>query len=500
MKTLNTFIKLCIALFIFSSAGEIYAQEVASSCNRDYDVNFDGLYFNLFKTDNNTNGCLQVQRRSDNSHYLTGSWNNLGNNKNILMRKTKRTNPSINDNIRYSTNITSMNGNVYHGGYGWWNGDNGASNGIVEYYIVQGYNDKNHVIAEMTPVPGTYTIDGGTYEVYYRDLFNAPSVYGTTNFTQVKCVRTSSVAREGNRTLTTSAHINEMINRTKVNNVGNLFEVSYKIEGFGNNSSTNFAIDASFPRNNAGGGGGGNSNDNWPEISPGKYLWSSGTYNNNEGAYSANYANDNNFGTRWASNRTSSGQYYAYDLGAHYYVKKITLHFDTAYAYGVDVLIAKNGQSFGTLYSNLGIGYYSQDIAIDREVRYIAIVSRGGPYDHISLKEFDVFGQYRYAKGGNEGKVGPIAIPTLENTTDVSGLEKDLKVFPNPATDAFNINIGGMKKADITISDLLGKTIYQTTTENNIELSKGQMFKSGMYIIRATDEFNKTYTTKLIVK
>lgn len=78
---------------------------------------------------------------------------------------------------------------------------------------------------------------------------------------------------------------------------------------------------------------------------------------------------------------------------------------------------------------------------------------------------------------------------------------KSVQLFPNPVTSNVKIKLTGIDKADITITDLLGKIVYKTTTQNNIlELSKGSDFSSGMYILTVKDEFNTIYNSKMVVK
>ncbi len=90
---------------------------------------------------------------------------------------------------------------------------------------------------------------------------------------------------------------------------------------------------------------------------------------------------------------------------------------------------------------------------------------------------------------------------SISDTKEV--LENDatsVTLYPNPTTDYFNIALKGMERADIVITDLLGKVIYQTTTqEENIALQKGNTFKAGLYLIRVTDQNNKAYNSKLII-
>lgn len=238
------------------------------------------------------------------------------------------------------------------------------------------------------------------------------------------------------------------------------------------------------------------SSENWPEVSPGKYIFASGYYQNN-GSYAPSEANDANFNTRWASEQNGSNTYLAYDLEQHYYIKKVIAHFDTAYAYKLRVWI-DNGDGWYWLKDHT-TQYYSQEIPIETTARKISVQSLGGPWDHISIKELDVFGSYEYGKKANS-KLGENSAPPAPNSSDI--IEKSIKVLPNPVTNNFSIRLEGIKKADITITDILGKIVYKTTSENSVlNLSTDNIFKSGMYIISAKeDNFNQTYTAKLIVK
>jgi len=517
-KTNNTSIWMLVMVFFITSHvfSQQYCFNVQAKSGNSANLNDNqDTTFEVFKSTTSGVGCLTATSAGNNELRITNGQIS-GNIDNVLIRESKRDNPNRNDRLAYdisfSDNPNRDSNNLYHGAYGWWRNGNvnnnsfvgGARNGVVEWYVVQGYHRKQHATFGMRKIENfSYQDAGGTYDVYIKDISNQGSVYtNVVNFTQVKCVRRSSVSNSSSRrTLNMSVHFNNMLAATNLSRIDNLFEISYCVEGFGgfNGSAVSafFNLDARFSSgsNNSGGGGGGT---NWPEISPGKYVWSSGTYNGNEGAYSANYANDNNFNSRWASNRTSNGQYYAYDLYAHYYINKITLHFDTAYAYNVNVY-ASNGGNWTLIRQNFPINYYSQEIPIETTARWIYIASNGGPYDHISLKEFDVFGNYQYGKRqSGKGQILPITSSALAST-DFS--ERSLKVYPNPVVDNFNIKLEGIEKATVTITDLLGKTVYQNTTDSgSLELNKGNMFKSGMYIISARDEFDKVYTSKLIIK
>lgn len=93
----------------------------------------------------------------------------------------------------------------------------------------------------------------------------------------------------------------------------------------------------------------------------------------------------------------------------------------------------------------------------------------------------------------------------LESTSSVSiddgKLRADLvKIYPNPAEDAFSISFEEIRNANITIIDMLGKVIYQTTSrDGRIELSKAEGFLPGLYLIQVKDENAQTITKKFIM-
>ena len=79
--------------------------------------------------------------------------------------------------------------------YGW------TTNPLVEYYVVEDY----YPSAPSADLKGTVTSDGGTYNIYASQKTNQPSIQGTSNFLQIKSVRTSPRSAG---TVTTANHIN----------------------------------------------------------------------------------------------------------------------------------------------------------------------------------------------------------------------------------------------------------------------------------------------------
>ncbi|MEN8857931.1 MAG: sulfatase-like hydrolase/transferase [Flavobacteriaceae bacterium] len=76
-----------------------------------------------------------------------------------------------------------------------------------------------------------------------------------------------------------------------------------------------------------------------------------------------------------------------------------------------------------------------------------------------------------------------------------------VKIYPNPAKDAFTISISNISKANITIYNTLGKTIYKGSTLNgNLKIENNNQFTSGLYMVKAVTNDDKIYHTKLIIQ
>jgi len=94
------------------------------------------------------------------------------------------------------------------------------------------------------------------------------------------------------------------------------------------------------------------------------------------------------------------------------------------------------------------------------------------------------------------------AIPTSESLSieDNELSLSSVKVYPNPANTNFTIALNNNVNADVKIYNLLGKVVYKGLTINGkIEISNNGHFTSGLYIISATTDNNKTVQTKLII-
>jgi hypothetical protein len=94
------------------------------------------------------------------------------------------------------------------------------------------------------------------------------------------------------------------------------------------------------------------------------------------------------------------------------------------------------------------------------------------------------------------------AIPTSQTLSvkDQFALSS-VKVYPNPAKDAFKIQFQNISNARIQIYNTLGKVAYQNSTKIGvIEVKTGHSLAPGMYLVKALSEDNKVYHTKLVIR
>ncbi|WP_299119333.1 T9SS type A sorting domain-containing protein [uncultured Winogradskyella sp.] len=94
------------------------------------------------------------------------------------------------------------------------------------------------------------------------------------------------------------------------------------------------------------------------------------------------------------------------------------------------------------------------------------------------------------------------AIPTSEplSIEDNELTEASIKVYPNPATTNFTVALNNSRDAEVKIYNMLGKVIYKgSTTNGKIEIRTNSNLTSGLYIVSATTDDNKTVQTKLII-
>jgi len=119
--------------------------------------------------------------------------------------------------------------NGYLAVYGW------TKNALIEYYVVESYG-------AWTPPGGTskgsFTSDGGTYNIYETTRINQPSIVGPATFQQYWSVRTS---RRSSGTVTLSNHIAAWAAKGMI--MGSIWDYQImETEGYHSSGSSNITM------------------------------------------------------------------------------------------------------------------------------------------------------------------------------------------------------------------------------------------------------------------
>ena len=134
-------------------------------------------------------------------------------NYNFLARAGKKwtasnqTHTQIGDiSVKYNATYSPTGGGVsYLCVYGWFRNNTSASNSLIEYYIVDNWGTYNRPPGSWANAKqyGSFSVDGGTYDIYVSTRTNQPSINGTRTFQQYWSVRTG---RRTSGTISVSEH------------------------------------------------------------------------------------------------------------------------------------------------------------------------------------------------------------------------------------------------------------------------------------------------------
>ncbi|WP_299046152.1 sulfatase-like hydrolase/transferase [uncultured Polaribacter sp.] len=76
-----------------------------------------------------------------------------------------------------------------------------------------------------------------------------------------------------------------------------------------------------------------------------------------------------------------------------------------------------------------------------------------------------------------------------------------VNIYPNPASNSFTITIDTFGKAEVFIYNMLGKLIYNNTTNNgSIEVDNLREFSAGIYLVKTLTHDGKADQKKLVIK
>ncbi|AEY67020.1 glycosyl hydrolase family 11 [Clostridium sp. BNL1100] len=178
----------------------------------------DGYNYELWKDYGNTSMTL------GSGGAFSCQWNNIGNalfSKGRKFDATQTYQQLGNITINYSA-IFNPGGNSYLCVYGW------TVSPLVEFYIVDNWG----TYRPTGTFKGTFTVDGGTYDIYQTTRVNQPSIEGTQTFKQYWSVRQT---KRTSGTISVSEHFKkwESLGMT----MGKLVEIAFTIIGYQSNGN-----------------------------------------------------------------------------------------------------------------------------------------------------------------------------------------------------------------------------------------------------------------------
>jgi C4-type Zn-finger protein len=87
------------------------------------------------------------------------------------------------------------------------------------------------------------------------------------------------------------------------------------------------------------------------------------------------------------------------------------------------------------------------------------------------------------------------------STSNTEANASQVLLFPNPASNKFTITRRGTTALTVVINDMLGKIVYQNTVNSNVlEIENNDRFKSGLYMVKITDDKQGVSYTKLVIR
>lgn len=179
-----------------------------------------------------------------------------------------------------------------------------------------------------------------------------------------------------------------------------------------------------------------------------------------------------------------------FDLGASRQITGTNMwtYQDRAYQYRVEVSDAPSS-GFSIVSDQTSNTSSAQPLATSFSAtgRYLKLTVTGAHNysgDWASITEFEI------VTGSGARMAGSSLSEALE-----------FKIYPNPASDQFTIDLRGLGKSSVYIYDINGALVLQeSAAEALLQLSKGESFKAGIYLVNVVDQFNQHHKQKLIIK
>lgn len=100
-----------------------------------------------------------------------------------------------------------------------------------------------------------------------------------------------------------------------------------------------------------------------------------------------------------------------------------------------------------------------------------------------------------------EGLTGRIVTSSSKSEKSTNEVPSDFSLYPNPAKNAFTVELPAEQKGCIKIFSLTGQELFTQsfTNQQKLEINSSN-FKPGLYIVNYTDEKGNTNSTKLVIQ
>ncbi|WP_052444821.1 BNR-4 repeat-containing protein [Flammeovirga sp. OC4] len=196
--------------------------------------------------------------------------------------------------------------------------------------------------------------------------------------------------------------------------------------------------------------------------------------------------------SRWSAQGFSKTV--VFDLGSTQNITgtKMWTYLDRAYQYRIRVSNSAS-TGFNTVVDKTGNTSTAQPLTdnFNATGRYVKLIIEGAHNytgDWVSINEFEVL-----TSGSSSARQRGSSF--IEEETSA------VTVFPNPSNGTFTIHLGEMVNADVLIYNMNGQKVYQQlNASQQIQLSKGSTFDTGIYLIKVIDQEGNHYDKKLMIK
>ncbi|KAF5422965.1 MAG: hypothetical protein C5S45_01605 [Candidatus Methanocomedens sp.] len=99
-----------------------------------------------------------------------------------------------------------------------------------------------------------------------------------------------------------------------------------------------------------------------------------------------------------------------------------------------------------------------------------------------------------------EGGLSELQTITISEATNVEEyLQREVSVYPNPATDMLNINVGGVREGEIQIIDITGKVHLERTVTSKVNRFDVSGYSPGLYIMKVRTDAGE-YSQKVLIR